>query len=111
MLARLRRRKQKRSSASSTLELRVLHISRWALAHGSKPDASAFRLILGTRNLSVDKALARIGEAEMVRPDDLNDGDTGEDSDNATHRLGFALTVSQFNSARLHCFVPQDGQT
>ena len=46
---------QQAASASSSLELRVLHISRWALAHGSKPDASAFRLILGTPNLSGDE--------------------------------------------------------
>ena len=46
--------------ASSTLELRIRHISRWALAHGLKPDANAFRLILETPNLSVEKARGQL---------------------------------------------------
>ena len=37
---------------AQTLELGVANISRWALAHGSEPDASAFRLITQTQLLS-----------------------------------------------------------
>ena len=40
------------ASALSTLEIGVASIIRWALAHGSEPDASAFRLITQTQLLS-----------------------------------------------------------
>ena len=46
----------KATRVSSILELRIRHISRWALAHGLKPDANAFRLILEPPSLSVEKA-------------------------------------------------------
>ena len=57
---RIDRHSSKATRASSTLELRIRHISRWALAHGLKPDASVFRLILETPNLSVEKTRGQL---------------------------------------------------
>lgn len=44
-------------------------VSRWALlAHGSKPDAGAFRLILGNPNPSAEKALVPLLEWRSFAP-------------------------------------------